>query len=110
MALLFRPGRKFDTHVQGRIELGLTHCSFASHISGSVAHLRTHQTPNLAQITIDTDIHNHHLNPTMPGENINRRPTGKEIEHHLPGHRPGIGADSLVRNSVIRGQRKDHLL
>ena len=69
-----------------------------------------HKTRDFTQITIDTDIHDHHLNPTMPGENIDRRPSGKEIEHHLTCHRFGIGAYSLVRDSVIGSQGEDHLL
>ena len=68
------------------------------------------EIPDFTEVTIDTDIHDHHLNPTMPGENIDRRPSGKEIEHHLTCHRFGIGAYSLVRDSVIGSQGKDHLL
>ena len=69
-----------------------------------------HEARSFTEVTIDTDIHDHDLNPTMPGENIDRRPSGKEIEHHLTGHRFGIGANSLVRNAVIRSQGEDHFL
>ncbi len=68
------------------------------------------EIPDFTEVAIDADIHDHDLNSTMPGEDIDRRPSGKEIEHHLTCHRFGIGAYSLFRNAVIGGQGEDHLL
>jgi hypothetical protein len=67
------------------------------------------ETFDFTEVAIDADIDDHYVNSTMPGEHIDRRSSGEEIEDHLARYGFGIGAYSLIRDAMIGGQGENYL-
>ena len=88
----------------------IAHRRLAGYIPGSATNLRPHEAGNITDFTIDADIHHHDLNPTMAREDVDCCPSAQEVQYHLPRHGFRISTDSLLRNTVIRGQGENHFV
>ncbi len=61
------------------------------------------------QVRVHTNVHDVHFHMVEPGKHIDRRSSGKEIEHHLLRYLRWIGAHPFGRDAVIRGKHVNRL-
>src|ERR1700722_20604657 len=95
---------KLVTNAQRLANLFLAHGWLAQHVARAASHFVVQQTGNRIEIRIHSNVDHMQRNVMLPRQHIDGCTFRKKVENHLPRHFAGIGADSLLRDSMVGGK------
>ena len=106
------PGRGLDgdvgAHVEGAARLHRRHRRLHRDVAGPRAHRAPHQAGRVGgDGGGDADVGDDDFGPGVPGEDVDGRPAGAEVRHHLRGDLLGPRGDALRDHAMVGREHRD---
>src|SRR5690606_37616088 len=89
------------------LELLRRHGGLHGKVSGPTPDLRADETEGLAEVVVDSDVHDGYGDTMLPREGADGPSASEVLIDHLPRDLAAVGAHPLLRQAVIAGEEQE---